>query len=96
LHCFDRLPLRPRGCGRRGKACSAQPVTERKMIMMTYDQIKDAVLNLDENDQKRLILEVIPQIWPKACTDDACLKKVRELVDEDAVKAYREQHLDHI
>jgi peroxiredoxin len=65
-------------------------------MLMTYEEVKEAVLKLSESDQKRLILEVIPQIWPKACTDDACLNKVRELVDEDAVRSYREQHMGGI
>lgn len=63
---------------------------------MTFEEIKDAVLNLDEKDQKRLIMEILPAIWPKACLDEACLNKVRELVDEAAVKSYREQHLGNI
>jgi peroxiredoxin len=65
-------------------------------MVMTYEEIKEAVLKLSDSDQKRLILEVIPQIWPKACTDDTCLNKIRELVDEDAVRAYREQHMGGI
>jgi hypothetical protein len=64
--------------------------------IMTFEELKTAILNLSEEDQKRLILEVVPEIWPKACTDDACLVKIRELVDEDAVRAYREQNLGGI
>jgi hypothetical protein len=63
---------------------------------MTFEEIRTAILNLSGADQKRLITEIIPQIWPKACTDDVCLMKVRELVDEETVKGYREQHMDGI
>ena len=63
---------------------------------MTFDEIKNAILTLGNEDQKRLIKEVVPVIWQKACTDDSCLKKMRELVDEETVKGYREQHMDAI
>jgi hypothetical protein len=63
---------------------------------MTFEEIKTAILNFSSEDQKRLITEVVPQIWPKACTDKACLVKMRELVDEETVKSYREQHMDAI
>ena len=63
---------------------------------MTFEEVKNAVLNLSEEDQKRLITEVIPEIWKKACTDDSCLIEIRKLVDEDAVKKYREQHMNGI
>jgi hypothetical protein len=63
---------------------------------MTFEDIKTAILNLNSEDQKRLITEVVPQIWQNACTDKACLVKMRELVDEETVKGYREQHMDAI
>lgn len=63
---------------------------------MTFDEIKAAVLKLPPEEQKRLITEIVPEIWPKACTDDACLLKMREMVDEETVKAYREQNMDGI
>ena len=63
---------------------------------MTFEEVKEAVLNLSDEDQKRLITEVIPKIWGKACNDDACLIAVRKLVDEDAVRTYREQHMNGI
>jgi len=63
---------------------------------MTFEDIKSAVINLSKKDQKRLITEVIPEIWGEACKDDACLIKMRSLVDEDAVKEYRNQHMNGI
>jgi hypothetical protein len=63
---------------------------------MTFDEVKAAVMSLGLDEQKRLITEVVPAIWPKACLDDACLLKVRELVDEATVKKYRDEHLGGI
>jgi hypothetical protein len=63
---------------------------------MTFEEIKAAVLKLSDEDQKRLIMEVMPAIMPKACTDDICVRKIRGLVDEESVKSYRDQHMDGI
>jgi hypothetical protein len=63
---------------------------------MTYEEIKSAVMNLSVKDQQRFIVEVMPTIWPKACTDESCVARVRELVDEAAVQRYREEHMDSI
>ncbi|OIP88858.1 MAG: hypothetical protein AUK55_15455 [Syntrophobacteraceae bacterium CG2_30_61_12] len=63
---------------------------------MTFEAIKEAVLQLNAADQKRLILELVPQIWPRACQDDACLVQMRELVDEEAVKKFRAQHFNSV
>ena len=63
---------------------------------MTFEEIKDAVMELSENDQRRFITEVVPEIWPRACLDDGCVDRLRELVDEATVNEYRKQHLDHI
>ena len=63
---------------------------------MTFDEITSAVISLSEADQKKFITEVVPLIWPKACLDDLCVAKFRELVDEATVKEYRAQHMDGI
>jgi hypothetical protein len=63
---------------------------------MNFEEIKSAIMNLNDQDQKRLILEVVPAIWPTACLDDICVDSLRELVDEATIKEYREQHLDSI
>jgi hypothetical protein len=39
---------------------------------------------------------VVPLLWPKACLDDFCVAKFRELVDEATIKEYREQHVGSI
>ena len=63
---------------------------------MGFDEVKAAVLNLDQNEQKRLLMEVLTEIMPKVCTDDACLDQIRNFVDEETVKTYRQQHMDGI
>lgn len=63
---------------------------------MTFEDIKNAVMALSKDDKKRLITEIIPEIWGEACEDEACLLKLRSLVDEDAVKEYRKQHMNGI
>jgi hypothetical protein len=63
---------------------------------MKFDEIKAAVMNLDEGGQRRVVLELLPAIWPKVVGDDACIKLIRKLIDEESVKRYQEEHLDHI
>jgi hypothetical protein len=65
-------------------------------MTMTFDEIKTAIMSLSVSDQRRLIIEILPKIWPQACLDDTCVEQVRELVDEATVEAYKKQHLDHI
>ena len=63
---------------------------------MGYDDLKAAVLNLGQNDQKRLVMEVLTELLPKVCNDEACLDQLRHFVDEETVRSYREQHMDSI
>ena len=63
---------------------------------MTFEEVKSAVLKLSETEQRRLCVEIIPLIWPKACIDDACVSKFRDLVDDATIKEYREQHMGAI
>lgn len=63
---------------------------------MTFEQVKAGVLNLDQNEQKRLIMEVLTEMLPKICRDEACLNKIRNFVDEETIRTYREQHMDSI
>jgi hypothetical protein len=67
----------------------------RERIML-FDEIKTAITNLDERDQRRLVLEVLPAIWPNLVGDDACIKLIRNLVDEESVRRYQEEHMDHL
>jgi len=63
---------------------------------MTFEEIKAAVMALSAADQKRLIIEVVPQVWPQACADESCVMRMKELVDDEMIKKYREQHMDSI
>jgi hypothetical protein len=63
---------------------------------MTIEELKAAVLNLNQSEQKRLVIEVLTEIMPKVCTDEVCLNKIRGFVDEETIKNYREQHMDGI
>jgi hypothetical protein len=63
---------------------------------MTFEELKTTVLNLDQSEQKRLILEVLAEIMPNVCKDEACLNKIRNFVDEATIKTYRDQHMDGI
>jgi hypothetical protein len=63
---------------------------------MKFDELKAAILDLDQSEQKRLIMEVLTQIMPNVCTDEACLSQIRNFVDEETVRTYREQHMGGI
>ena len=64
--------------------------------MMDFEAIKTAVMNLDAGEQKRVVLELLPAIWPQIVGDASCLRLIRQLVDEESVRRYQEEHLDHI
>jgi hypothetical protein len=61
---------------------------------MTFDEIKAAVMSLDDQGKKRVVCELLPVIWPKIVGDEACLDFLRKLVDEAAVAKYKEEHMD--
>lgn len=63
---------------------------------MKFEEIKAAVMNLDEGEQRRVVLELLPEIWPQIVGDEGCLKLIRKLVDEESVKRYQQEHLDQI
>jgi hypothetical protein len=64
--------------------------------IMKFNAIKAAVMNLDAVEQRRVVLELLPEIWPQIVGDDSCIKLIRKLVDEESVKRYQQEHLDHI
>ncbi len=63
---------------------------------MTFEDIKTAVMQLSVGDKKKLILEVLPSVWPACAGDQACLAKIKELVDLAAEKDYAEQHMGSV
>lgn len=64
--------------------------------MTTFEQVKAAVLHLEENEQKRLIMEVLTEIMPRVCRDEECLSQIRNFVNQETVREYQEQHMDGI
>ncbi|NLI32335.1 MAG: hypothetical protein GX422_06065 [Deltaproteobacteria bacterium] len=63
---------------------------------MTFDDIKTAILQLNDTEKRRILLEIIPAIWSAATVDKACLDKMKELVDEAITKDYQEQHMGSV
>lgn len=63
---------------------------------MTLDDIKAALLQLSVAEKKRFFLEVLPSVWPACAGDEACLAKVKELIDMAAEKDYSEQHMGNV
>lgn len=63
---------------------------------MGFEEIKAEIMNMDANDRKRLIVEVVPQIWESACEDPACALKLKQLVDTDIVRPYDEMFMGGI
>ena len=61
---------------------------------MTIEEIKTAILNLDQKEQRRLLMEVLPEVLPKVCTDKACLTIIRDFNNEENSRSYQEQHMD--
>ncbi len=60
---------------------------------MNVKEIKTAILNLDPKEQRSLLMEVLPEILPKVCTDDACLSIIRDFNNEENVRSYQDQHM---
>jgi hypothetical protein len=71
-------------------------LTEKGARIMNFEAIKAAAMNLDAGEQRRVVLELLPEIWPQIVGDDACLKLIRKLVDAESVRRYQQEHLDQI
>ncbi len=63
---------------------------------MTFEEIKAAIMSLDDQGKRRVVTELLPAIWPQIVCDDPCLEFLRRLVDEAAVAKYKEEHMDSI
>ena len=57
---------------------------------MHFEEIKDKIMSMDTGDQKRLIMEVVPQVWGRVSDDASCALKLKELVDKDITRLYSE------
>lgn len=63
---------------------------------MTFQEIKAAIKQLDAREQRLVVLELLPEIWTKIVGDESCLQFLRKLVDDEAVRKYKEEHMDSI
>jgi hypothetical protein len=63
---------------------------------MDFEDIKDAIMDMDANDQKRLIMEVIPLVWESACDDPSCAVKLKQLVDSGIMRPYDDLYMGGI
>ena len=63
---------------------------------MTFEEIKAAIMAMDDQGKKRLVMEVLPAIWPNLVDDDTCLEFLRKLVDAEVVRQYKQEHMDGI
>lgn len=63
---------------------------------MTFDEVRAVIMAMDDQGKKRVVMELLPAIWPKIVGDEACLELLRKLVDEEAVAKYKEEHMDSI
>jgi hypothetical protein len=57
---------------------------------MSFEEIKDAIIDMNTRDQKRLITEVVPLVWESACDDVSCALKLKRLVDSEIMRPYEE------
>jgi len=63
---------------------------------VSFEEIKNRIVNLDIADQRRLITEVIPEVWERACADPSCFLKLKELVDSHTWRQYDKMHMSGI
>lgn len=64
---------------------------------MKFEELRSAIMNLDDQDRKRLIAEVVQTIWAASGhMDDACIALLKKFVDGSAVRDYEEQHMGNI
>jgi len=47
---------------------------------MRFEEINDAIMSMDTGDQKRLIMEVVPQVLGRVSDDVSYVLKLKELV----------------
>ena len=63
---------------------------------VSFEKIKNEIADLNISDQRRLITEVIPEMWEKACEDQLCFHRLKELVDSHVIRPYEEMHMGGI
>lgn len=63
---------------------------------MNCKDLKAAIMKLDKVEQRKLMLAVLPEIWPNLAGDAACIKLIKQLVDAESIQQFQEEHMDHI
>jgi hypothetical protein len=63
---------------------------------MNCADIKAAIMELAQDEQRQLVRAVLPEIWPNLAGDDSFIKLIRQLVDEESIKRYQQENMDHI
>jgi len=60
---------------------------------MRFEEIKDTIMSMDTGDQKRLIMEVVPEVLGRVSDDASYVLKLKELVDKYVSRLYGETYL---
>jgi hypothetical protein len=63
---------------------------------MNCTDLKAAIMELAKDEQRQLVRAVLPEIWPNLAGDDSFIELIRQLVDEESVKRYQQENMDHI
>ncbi len=60
---------------------------------MTLEEISAAIMNLSDQDKKRVITEVVPAIWQTVRLDQTCIACLRGLLHQESTREYTEEHM---
>lgn len=63
---------------------------------MNLEDLKTSIMQLKTEEQRQLMMDILPELLPQVCTDEACLDLVRDFVNEESSRSYREQHMGGI
>lgn len=63
---------------------------------MNLEDLKTSIRNLTVEEQRQLMIDILPELLPQGCTDEACLDLIRNFLNDETSKSYREQHMGGI
>lgn len=63
---------------------------------MNLEDLKTSIRNLTVEEQRQLMIDILPELLPQGCTDEACLDIIRNFLNNETSKSYREQHMGGI
>jgi hypothetical protein len=55
---------------------SLRTTISKEELHMRLEEIKDTIMSMDTGEQKRLIMEVVPQVWGRVSDDTSCVMKL--------------------